>query len=168
MSLIYRLLADLTVIVHFGYVMFVIIGLLLTLVGGLLGWNWVRNRWFRGLHLAMILVVVLESWAGITCPLTTWEKQLRKLAGQESYQGDFIADWVHDALFIQAEPWVFTVCYSLFGGLVLLALFLIPPRWRSRPSDSRDTVAAPSEEQHAEATSKRESNAHQTSTNRIS
>jgi hypothetical protein len=157
MSLVYRLLADLTVIVHFGYVMFVIFGLLLTLVGGLLKWQWVRNRAFRILHLVMILVVVLESWAGIPCPLTKWESQLRKAAGQQSYQGDFIANWVHDALFVQLEPWVFTLCYSLFGGLVLLTLFLIPPRWKSSATHPSGMRSDPSD-----------GNAHQTSTNRIS
>ena len=131
MSLIYRLLADLTVLVHFAYVMVVVLGLLATLLGGLLGWRWVRNRWFRGIHLAMILIVVLESWAGVKCPLTTWERQLRTRSGQETYQGDFIANWVHDALFVEAEPWMFTLCYSLFGGLVLLSLFLVAPDWRS-------------------------------------
>ncbi len=131
----YRVLADLTVVAHFAYVMFVILGLLITLIGGALKWKWVRNRWFRGIHLAMILVVVLEAWLGITCPLTTWEKQLRLRAGEETYQGDFIASWVHDALFFQAQPWVFTVCYTVFGVLVLLTLFLVPPRWRSLPAN---------------------------------
>lgn len=137
--MIYRLLADLTVVIHFAYVMFVILGLLAIVLGGILKWKWVRNRWFRGIHLAMILVVVLEAWAGITCPLTTWEHQLRAKAGQETYEGDFIATWVHDAMFFDAEPWVFTLCYSLFGGLVLATLFLIPPHWRG--ASKRDTLA---------------------------
>jgi hypothetical protein len=131
----YRLLADLLVIVHFAYVMFVILGLLLTILGGFLNWGWVRNRWFRGIHLAMILIVVVEAWVGIICPLTLWEQELRSAAGQQIYQGDFIAKWVHEALFFQAPPWVFTVCYTVFGGLVLVTLFWIPPRWRRSCED---------------------------------
>ena len=130
MNLLYRLLADLTVIAHFAYVMFVILGLLAILLGWVMKWNWVRNRWFRGVHLVMILVVVLESWAGVTCPFTTWEQQLREKAGQETYQGDFIATWVHDVLFVEAELWVFTAGYTAFGALGLATCFLIPPRWR--------------------------------------
>lgn len=130
--MIYRFLADLIVIVHFAYVSFVIVGLLVTLVGWARKWDWIRNRWFRGIHLAMILVVVLEAWVGITCPLTTWEHEFRTAAGQETYQGDFIANWAHEAMFFEADPWVFTACYSLFGGLVLITLFCIPPRWRKR------------------------------------
>jgi hypothetical protein len=136
--MIYRVLADLVVIVHFAYVLGVILGLLAILLGWLLNWQWVRNRWFRGIHLLMILIVVFQAWLGVMCPLTVWEQQLRKKAGQQTYQGDFIANWVHDTLFFEAAPWVFTLCYTLFGGLVLATLFLVKPRWRK----SRDTDAA--------------------------
>jgi hypothetical protein len=67
---------------HFAYVTFVIVGLILTLVGAVLHWRWVRNFWFCLMHLSMIGVVVLEAWCGVVCPLTTWENELRELAGQ--------------------------------------------------------------------------------------
>ncbi|MCA9140655.1 MAG: DUF2784 domain-containing protein [Planctomycetales bacterium] len=130
----FRMAADVIVAIHFSYVAFVVLGVPITIIGGLLGWNWVRNRWFRGIHLAMILVVVLEAWAGITCPLTTWEKEMRGAAGDANYDGDFIANWLHDAMFFQAEPWVFTVGYTVFGGLVIAILVFVPPRWRRQSS----------------------------------
>jgi hypothetical protein len=113
-----------------AYVLFVIVGFLLTLAGCVFRWQWIRNPWFRGVHLAMILVVVAEAWLGITCPLTTWEHQLRELAGEESYDGAFIANLVHDWLFYEAPTWVFTLIYSLFGLGVLLTFFFAPPKWR--------------------------------------
>ncbi|MCA9016059.1 MAG: DUF2784 domain-containing protein [Planctomycetaceae bacterium] len=125
---LYRLSADLTVVIHFSFVLFVLLGQILITVGVLAGWNWVRNFKFRVIHLVSILFVVVESVLGVICPLTTLEKWLRDKAGQASYQGDFIATWVHDALFMTAEPWVFTLCYSLFGLLVLITFFLAPPR----------------------------------------
>ncbi len=126
----YRLAADVVVIVHFAYVAFVVLGLAVILLGGLLGWSWVRNWKFRWAHLAAIGIVVFEALMGITCPLTTWEQKLRRLAGEVSYRGDFIASWAHELLFYEAQPWVFTVCYVLFGLAVLGAWFLIPPRSR--------------------------------------
>ena len=136
MQLWYRLLADLVVAVHFAYVAFVIIGLLLIVAGAVLRWKWVRNFWFRLLHLVMIGVVVLEAWCGMVCPLTTWEHELRKLAGQTSYSGGFIANVLHDAMFFQAEPWVFTLGYSLFGLAVLATFLLAPPRLPRRASSA--------------------------------
>jgi hypothetical protein len=129
MRLLYRLTADLVVVVHFAYVAFVVVGLLAILLGVVLRWRWVRSPWFRVLHLAAISVVAAEAVCGITCPLTTWEQDLRTLAGETAYQGDFLATWVHDWLFFDAEPWVFTVCYVLFALSVLATFVLAPPRW---------------------------------------
>ena len=123
-----KLAADAIVVIHFAFVLFVLIGQLLIMVGALAGWNWIRNLKFRLIHLGSILFVVAESLLGIVCPLTTLEKWLRDQAGETSYEGDFIASWVHDALFFEAEAWVFTVCYTLFGLLVLLTFLFPPPR----------------------------------------
>ncbi len=77
----------------------------------------------------MIGIVVAEAWCDVTCPLTIWEKNLRRLAGQESYQGDFIANFVHEALFFEQLPTgVFAAIYTLFGLAVLATFILAPPR----------------------------------------
>ena len=128
MQLFYRIAADGTVIVHLGIVAFILLGLILTIIGTCRKWNWVRNAWFRGIHLSGIVFIVWQSWVGQTCPLTTWEKNLRTLAGEKTYEGDFIANWFHDAMFFTAPPWVFTLCYSLFGLAVVLTFLFAPPR----------------------------------------
>ena len=144
MSLWYRIAADLVVTVHFAYVAFVLVGFVLILVGIIRRWRWIRNPWFRGIHLACILFVVAEAWLGITCPLTVWEKNLRRLAGETTYRGDFIANLIHELLFYDAPPWVFTVAYSLFGLLALLTFLLAPPRRRRRANaDANITAPAP-------------------------
>src|SRR4051812_35407116 len=102
-----RLLADLIVVVHLAYVGFVVFGLVGIVVGLAMRRGWARNLWLRIVHLAMILIVVLESWAGVVCPLTTWEDALRRRAGQEAYAHGFIEDWTHRILFYQAPSWVF-------------------------------------------------------------
>ena len=61
MSVLYRLAADAVVIVHYAYVAFVAVGLLAILLGLVCGWRWVRNFWFRSLHLLAILVVAAEA-----------------------------------------------------------------------------------------------------------
>jgi hypothetical protein len=90
----------------------------------------------------MILIVVLEAWLGITCPFTTWEKELRRLAGQTTYQGDFLANFVHETLFFDAPAWVFTVCYTSFGLLILATFLLAPPR-RTRDGLGGSVAAGP-------------------------
>ena len=128
MTALYRLLADTVLLLHFAYVAFVAVGLLLILIGGLRGWAWVRNVWFRGAHVAAILLVVVEAWLDIVCPLTTLENYLRRLGEQATHRESLIADMVHRVMFVQAPPWVFTLAYTLFGLAVLATFVWLPPR----------------------------------------
>lgn len=132
MPLLYRIAADLVLVLHAAYVLFVVLGLVLILVGIWRKWEWIRNFWFRVVHLGMIGVVVAESWIGMVCPLTTLENWLRREGGEQGYQGDFIANWVHDLLFFELPAWVFAVGYTLFGAAVLATFFSAPPRWPKR------------------------------------
>jgi multisubunit Na+/H+ antiporter MnhB subunit len=120
----YSILADAILIVHFAFVGFVVLGFVLILIGLLAKWSWIHNRKFRIAHLAAVGVVVLQAWFGQLCPLTTWENELRRLAGQSAYKESFIEHWLHQILFYQAEPWVFTTIYTIFGALVLVAWYL--------------------------------------------
>ena len=70
---LYQWLADAVLTAHVLLVVFVVGGLLAVLVGNRLGWGWVNHIAFRLGHLATIAVVVMESWFGITCPLTGLE-----------------------------------------------------------------------------------------------
>src|SRR5262245_34129218 len=83
----YRLLADITAGVHLAYVACVVFGLLLIVVGHFRGWKWVHNRWFRAIHLLMIVGVVIRTLVWTECPLTWWERDLRALAGQVDAEG---------------------------------------------------------------------------------
>ncbi len=131
MSLAYRLAADCVVLVHFAYAMTIVLGQLLIIIGIPLKWRWIRNLKFRVVHLTMILVVVVESWLGVTCPLTTLEKSFRQQAGESSYEGDFIANMLHELLFFEATPTTFTWIYSIFGAAVVASLFIAPPQRQS-------------------------------------
>lgn len=123
----YALAADAVLIVHTGFIGFVVLGLILIVIGLTWKWRWVRNFWFRVSHLAAIGLVVLQSWLGVICPLTIWENQLRVEAGQQGYSGSFVQHWLHKLIFLQAEPWVFAMTYTLFGGAVVFVWWLGPP-----------------------------------------
>jgi Protein of Unknown function (DUF2784) len=126
-------LADLVLVVHASFVAFVIVGLLLIWIGAVRRWAFVRNFWFRVAHLAAIGVVAAESLSGFVCPLTTWEDQLRLLAGGEQrYAESFIQHWLHQVIFFDLNERVFTISYVVFFLAVALSLWLVPPRWPGR------------------------------------
>jgi len=128
----YRIAADLLLLLHAGVAAFVVLGLLLIMTGACLGWDWVRNPVFRGAHLAAIGFIVIQAWLGRVCPLTIWEMVLRERAGDAVYRGSFIAHWLETLLYYDAPPWVFALVYTVFGALVAGSWFLVPPGRRGR------------------------------------
>lgn len=124
---IHLILADLILVTHALFVAFVILGLLVILPGGIWHWGWVRNWRLRAAHLLAIGIVMAESWLGLVCPLTEWENRSREAAGGSSYTSSFIQHWLHEILFYDFAPWVFTIAYTVFGILVIAAWFFVPP-----------------------------------------
>ena len=103
----YRLLADLIVVLHFGFVLFVI-------VGGFLAWRWSRIMWF---HLPAAVWGALIEFAGWICPLTPLEWHLRDLAGQAGYEGGFIEYYVLPVLY---PPGLTSGIQLVLGSLVVV------------------------------------------------
>ena len=73
-------MANLVVVVHIGFVCFVILGGL-----GVLRWH--RLAW---IHLAGVAWGVGIEWSGGVCPLTPWENWLRARSGEVGYESDFL------------------------------------------------------------------------------
>jgi len=124
----YQLLADAVLIIHFGVVLFVVGGLVVVVAGNWLRWEWVNEWWFRLAHAAAISFVVVQTWLGQLCPLTTLESWLRIQAGSGSYGRSFIEHWLQRLIYYEAPLWVFTVAYTGFAVLVLLTWWRFPPR----------------------------------------
>ena len=126
-----NLLADFILFVHFAFVVFVVGGFALILLGALLRWAWVRNPVFRYVHVGAIVFVAIEALAGMACPLTVWEDALRRSSPDAP---GFIGRWVGRLLYYDLPEWVFATAYVLFAGAVIASLILIPPR-RRRPGN---------------------------------
>jgi hypothetical protein len=86
------LLADLVVVVHFAFVLFVVLG-------GLLVLRWPRLAY---VHLPAAAWGVLIEFAGWTCPLTPLEQSLRQRAGGHGYSGSFIEHYLLPLLYPSA------------------------------------------------------------------
>jgi hypothetical protein len=117
------LLADCILIVHFAFVLFVVGGLALIWIGAAWGWRWVRNIWYRIAHLAAVMFVAGESMAGIWCPLTVWEAQLR---GARADKG-FVAHWIHRLLFYDFPERIFAAGYVIFAVVVAATFWWVRP-----------------------------------------
>jgi Protein of Unknown function (DUF2784) len=85
----YRLLADLVLILHAGFVAFVVLGAVLAL-------RWPRIAW---VHVPVVLWGAGIEFLGGICPLTPLENHWRLLAGELGYPGGFIEHYVMSALY---------------------------------------------------------------------
>ncbi len=117
------MIADAILLVHALFVLFVVGGFMLILLGAR-RWSWVRNRTFRVVHLAAIAFVAAEALLGLTCPLTLWEDALRHAGTERS----FVGRWVTRLLYYNFPEWVFAVLYCVFALAVFWAWRAIPPR----------------------------------------
>jgi hypothetical protein len=77
--MMYPLLADLVLIIHLVFVIFV-------LCGGLLVLKW---RWIARLHLPAAAWGAVVEFTGWICPLTPLENWLRVQGGEAGYEDDF-------------------------------------------------------------------------------
>ena len=80
----YALLADVVVLLHLGFILFV-------LFGGFLAFRWRKIVW---LHLPAFVWGVLIEWTGWMCPLTPLENWLRWREGDATYAGGFIDQYI--------------------------------------------------------------------------
>lgn len=117
------LLADIILIIHFLFVLFVVGSVPLIWIGARLGWRFVRNMPFRLAHVGAIVFVSMESMAGMVCPLTLLEDLLR----QSPTDTSFIQRWLHRILFYDVPEGVLTVLYLMFAILVAITFKLVPP-----------------------------------------
>src|SRR5438067_12318639 len=83
-SISFRTAADGIVVLHVGFVLFV-------LLGGLFVIRW---RWVAWLHLSAAVWGVVIEYSGWVCPLTRLENYLREGAGVAAYRVDFIGQHV--------------------------------------------------------------------------
>jgi len=84
-----RFLADLLVVAHFAFVLFVVLGGLLVLRHPRLAW----------VHLPAAAWGATIEFTGWICPLTPWEQSLRQLGGQSGYSGGFVEHYLLPVLY---------------------------------------------------------------------
>jgi hypothetical protein len=85
----YGVLADVVLVLHLGFVLFVVLG-------GLLVLRWPGLAW---LHVPAAAWGTLIEFSGGICPLTPLEQRLRRLGGEAGYSGEFIDHYVRTLLY---------------------------------------------------------------------
>jgi len=110
--LLYRVAADLLVLLHLAFIIFVV-------AGGLAVFKW---PWMAFLHIPAASWGALIEYKGWICPLTPWENKLRQLAGQEGYSEGFIEHYILQVVY---PPGLTRDIQTTLGTIVLVINLLI-------------------------------------------
>lgn len=127
--MLYRLLADLIVVIHFVWIIFMLLGFILTLQAFFYKrtfFNWFR---FRITHLGGILYVALLSIMGKYCPLTVLENYLRSRYNPNlTYPGSFIIHYLEGLVYPGVNSLVIQIPTAFIAIFTVFAFILKPPK----------------------------------------
>ena len=120
----YRALADVVVVIHFCFVIFVVLGGLLVL----------RRPWLAWLHVPAAVWGALIEFAGWICPLTPLENHLRALGREPGYSGGFVEHYITAVLYPSGLTRGMQVAIGVFVLAVNVTVYtiLIARRRRNR------------------------------------
>jgi len=118
--MLYALLADATVTLHFAFILFVLFGGLLVLWRPKIVW----------VHLPVALYGVLIEWVGWVCPLTPLENHFRRQAGEAGYAGGFIDQYL--LAIIYPDGVTDTLMIVLGAGVILANVLTYGFVWHRR------------------------------------
>jgi hypothetical protein len=110
-----RALADLVLLLHAAFVLFVV-------AGGFAVLRWPRLAW---IHLPAAAWGAVIEFAGWICPLTPLENRLRRLAGEAGYPQGFIEHYLLGWLY----PEGLDRSVQVGLGLAVLAINLVAYGW---------------------------------------
>ena len=125
MSTLLLLLADFVVLIHLGFVAFVLLGALLAL-------KW---RKLAFLHLPALAWGIYIEWTRTICPLTPLEIWLRHQAGADAYSGGFISHYLVPILYppgLTAAHQQFIAAGLLLGNALIYGYLLYRRRKAGR------------------------------------
>lgn len=121
--MLWRMAADALVLVHLSFILFV-------LLGGLLLLRWPRLIW---LHLPAMAWGIVVECLHLGCPLTPWENQLRRIAGQAGYDGGFIEHYLIPLIYPAGLTPQIQIGLGAIVVLVNLAVYTwLIWRWRNK------------------------------------
>lgn len=125
--MLYKLLADIIVVIHFGWILFMLLGFILTLRGFF--YRRFFDRWlFRTLHLCGIIYVGLLALLREYCPLTILENILRVRYNPElRYPGSFIVYYVEKLVYPDVNPLIILIPTVIIAVFTILVFIVKPP-----------------------------------------
>lgn len=124
----YGFAADLVVVLHFAFILFVVFG-------GLLVFRWPKAAWT---HVPTAVWGALIEFTGLICPLTPLEKWLRLAGGETGYGGGFIEHYLIPMIYPAGLTREIQVLLGVAVLLINVSIYgCVIVRWRRRRREAQ-------------------------------
>ncbi len=125
--MIYKIIADIIVIVHFIFILFMLSGIVLT-IAGFFREKYFKHWLFRTLHLCGILFVAILAILGKYCPLTILENLAMMRHNPDlAYPGSFIVHYIEELVYPNVDPMIIIIPTVILAVFTLVMFIIKPP-----------------------------------------
>jgi hypothetical protein len=120
-TMLHNFLADMVLIIHFGWIVFLILGFPVIL--------YMNIFWLRLIHAGGLIAALIMQITRTYCPLTLWEERLTHNGVSPLPPRPFLLRIIEDFIYIDAHNmWIISIITAVFIGGVALSFWLRPPQ----------------------------------------
>ena len=117
------LFSEIILLLHLLIFLFITLSFILIPIGYFQKWEWVKNKYYRSIHLILMGIISIETILGFMCPLTILENYFR----DDIKVDNKLTEIAHQILYWDLPNYQFIILYILsFSYLIFLWFFFKP------------------------------------------
>ena len=117
------ILSEIVLLLHFSIFLFMILSFILIPYGYYKNWEWVKNIYFRSIHLILMGIILIETILGFMCPLTILENFLRA----NKKIDNIFSKIIHQIMYWDFTNYQFIILYLLSLSYIIFLWFFFRP-----------------------------------------
>ena len=118
--------SEIVLFFHFCIFLFMILSFFLIPLGYYQKWEWVKNKYYRLIHLVLMGIIVIETILGFMCPLTILENFLRN----DIEINNKITQIIHQIMYWDLQTYQFIILYLLSLLYLIFLWFFFKPDFK--------------------------------------
>ena len=120
------LFSEIVLLFHFCIFLFMVLSFFLIPLGYYQKWEWVKNRYYRLIHLILMGIIFIETILGFMCPLTILENFLRNNIGINNK----FTQIIHQIMYWDLSTYQFIILYLLSLLYLIFLWFFFKPDFK--------------------------------------
>ncbi len=120
------LFSEIVLLFHFSIFLFIILSFILIPLGYHKKWKWVKNKYYRLIHLILMGIIFIETILGFMCPLTILENFLRN----DIEINNKITQIIHQVMYWDLPTYQFIILYLLSLLYLIFLWFFFKPDFK--------------------------------------